>query len=76
MYNQLRIECGFTNLREHKLWQENINIAALSGLAKFQTHGGQSPCDVMNLFIEFGRYEPTEAPVNIESVHVNETPNL
>ena len=23
-----------------------------------------------------GRYEPTEAPVNIESVHVNETPNL
>ena len=31
---------------------------------------------LMNLFIEFGRYEPTEAPVNIESVHVNETPNL
>ena len=31
---------------------------------------------LMNLFIEFGRYESTEAPVNIESVHVNETPNL
>lgn len=31
---------------------------------------------LMNLFIEFGRYEPTEIPINIESVHVNETPNL
>ncbi len=31
---------------------------------------------LMNLFIEFGRYDPTEIPINIESVHVNETPNL
>lgn len=31
---------------------------------------------LMNLFIEFGKYEPTEAPVNIESVHVNETLNM
>ncbi len=31
---------------------------------------------LMNLFIEFGKYEPTEVPVNIESVHVNKTPNL
>jgi predicted transcriptional regulator len=31
---------------------------------------------LMNLFIEFGKYEPTEAPVTIESVHVNETLNM
>lgn len=31
---------------------------------------------LMNLFIEFGKYEPTEVPVNIESVHVNETLNM
>ena len=31
---------------------------------------------LMNLFVEFGKYEPTEIPVNIESVHVNETANM
>ena len=50
--------------------------SGIEWIGEIPTHGGQSPCDVMNLFIEFGRYEPTEAPVNIESVHVNETPNL
>lgn len=31
---------------------------------------------LMNLFIEFGKYEPTEPSESIESVHVKESPNL
>lgn len=31
---------------------------------------------LMNLFIEFGKYEPTDNPINIESVHVKESSKM
>ena len=31
---------------------------------------------LMNLFIEFGKYEPTDNPINIESVHVEKSPKM
>lgn len=31
---------------------------------------------LMNLFIEFGKYEPTDNPINIESIHVEKSPKM